>query len=520
MSQTKSNETVLELRGITKTFPGGVVANDKVDFDIKEGEIHALLGENGAGKSTLMNILFGLYKPDEGDIFIRGKRVDIRSPRDARRHGLGMVHQKLKLSDKMTVYENIILGNEPTNKGILEVNKAKEDIAELSELYNLKIDPDSKVGDLSKGEKQKVELMKALYHGAEILIMDEPTAPLTPQDKREFLRLTKEMAEEGKAVIPYITHKLDEVFQLSGRVTILSDGRVVGTYRTEDCTKEMLAKKMVGRGEVFQIDYISTEPGEKVLELKNVRVKDDMGGVALKDISLSVREGEILGLAGVIGNGQKELSEVLTGMRKVTGGDIYLCGEKVTNQPPKVFLEKGLGHVPEEPETQGIVLEYTLNENLFLGMVDKSDCLKSGPLPGKWRWLIDSGKVREETECLMDEFNIKAPNSDSRAGYLSGGNLQRLILAKVLSQSPKFILTDKPTKGLDVGSQEYIRKRLLKEKENGRAILLISEDLDELLQVSDRIAVIYEGEIMDIVPRDEAEREKIGVLMAGERPSE
>lgn len=508
-----NDDKILKLEGITKTFPG-VIANDNIDFDIKPGEIHALLGENGAGKSTLMNILYGLYHPDKGSIYIKCEKVKINSPKDAIDLGLGMIHQELRLSPKFKVYENVILGDEPSSNGVLNQNEAKKEIRELSEKYNLDIDPDDKVSDLSIGEKQKVELLKALYQGADILIMDEPTASLTPEDKREFLRLTKKMAEEKKAVIPFITHKLPEVFEISDRVTILKDGRVVDTMDIGQATKEDLARKMVGREEVFQVKDVPTEAGEEVINVENIKALGEKGNLALKGVSFSVRSGEILGIAGVSGNGQRELSEVLTGLREITKGKILFKGEEMTNKKPKDLIDAGIGHIPED-RSQGIMPEFTLYENIFLNLYYNKDYLRSKSYTANKKVLIDFKKLKNITKELMKVYDIKAPSPDTKAGKLSGGNQQKLILDRVLHQSPDLILADKPTRGLDVGAQESIRNKLLEAKGDGKAILLISEDLDELLHLCDRIAVIYEGNIVDTLKEEKFNKDLIGELMTG-----
>lgn len=514
------SESILELKGITKEFPGGIIANDHIDWELREGEVHALLGENGAGKTTLMNIIFGLYEPDEGEIYVRGEKVKINSPIDAIDLGLGMVHQQFRLSPKMKVYENVILGKEPSSRGFIDMEKSVEEISKISKKYSLKINPKAKIGELSAGEKQKTELLKALYQEANILILDEPTATLTPEEKEEFLNLIRQMADEGKAIIPFITHKLPEVFKITDRVTILKEGKVVDTIDIENATRENLAEKMVGRKSVFQVKKVSREPGSEVLRMNEVSAPGRKEASSLKSVSLEVREGEIVGIAGVSGNGQRELTEVLRGLRNPSGGKIFLKGEEITNLSPEKIIEKNFGYIPENAGREGVVLDYTVAENLFLRLYSDPTYLKSGFVPGNKKWLIDEDRIESESKRLMEEFNIKAPSPETKARHLSGGNLQRLLLARELFRSPSFLLADKPTKGLDVGSQEFIRNKLLDEKMNGRGILLISENLDELLMICDRIAGMYEGQIPATLPIQEADKEKLGLMMtSGKKPA-
>ncbi len=505
LGMEEETEPVVEMKGIVKTFPG-VVANDHIDFEVRAGEIHALLGENGAGKTTLMNILFGIYQPDEGEIYVRGKRVEIRSPRDAMRLGIGMVHQHFMLVEKHTVAENIALGF--ATKFILPTRQVIRKIREFSERYGLTVDPNAYIWQLSAGEQQRVEIIKALYRGADILILDEPTSVLTPKETKEFFSILMKMKEEGKAII-FITHKLDEVFAISDRVTVLRKGKVVGRLKTSETNKGELAKLMVGREVLFSIEKRPVKKGRPILEVIDLHAMDDSGLPALKGISIRILSGEILGLAGVAGNGQKELFEVLAGLRKATKGRIVVDGIDVTNSSPRRISELGVAHIPGERLRYGLVPNMSVAENLVLKKYYRN--------PFKIGFVLNKEQIVNDAKNLMEEYQIIAPSHKTTAKLLSGGNIQRMILARELSARPKLIIAAHPTSGLDVAATEYIRMRLLEERERGAAILLISEDLDELLMMSDRIAVIFEGEIMGEMTAEEADVGRIGLMMAGVR---
>ncbi len=494
--------------GIVKRFPG-VVANAGIDLEVYAGEIHALLGENGAGKSTLMNILAGLYRPDEGEIYIHGRRVDIRSPRDAINLGIGMVHQHFMLVETLTVAENVILGlKEP--RLILDMRQVEQEIEELSRHYGLRVDPTAYIWQLSVGEQQRVEILKALYRGANILIMDEPTAVLTPQEANDLGRTLRRMADEGKAVI-FITHKLDEVAEFSDRVTVLRQGKVVATLPTAETTKSELARLMVGRDVLFQLEKEPIQPGPVVLELQDVHATNDKGLPALRGISLQIREGEILGVAGVAGNGQRELAEVVTGLRPVTRGRILMRGRDVTNCSPREAIQAGISHVPGDRLGVGLVPNLPVSDNIILKGYRKPP-LAQGPF-------LRKRAIVRFAQDLIQRFRIDTPSHATPVRLLSGGNLQRCILAREITAGRGLLVAVHPTRGLDVGATEAVRRMLLEQRAQGAAILLISEDLEELLELSDRIIVLYEGEIMGMVPAKDANIEALGLMMAGTRLS-
>ena len=504
---------VVEMKGITKRFPG-VVANDHIDFEVRAGEVHALLGENGAGKTTLMNVLYGLYQPDEGEIYIRGRKVTLRSPRDAIALGIGMVHQHFMLVPPLTVVENVILGLRSSRGPFLDTDRAEKRIADLSKRYGLKVDPRAQIWQLSVGEQQRVEIIKALYRGADILILDEPTSVLTPPEVKELFSVLRRMAEEGKAVI-FITHKLHEVMAVSDRVTVLRDGRVVSTLDTEDTDERKLAKMMVGREVLFRVAREEVERGEIALEVRDLWVMGDKGLPALKGISLSLRQGEILGIAGVAGNGQGELAEAITGLRRATRGKVLIAGKDMTNRPSGEIIEAGVGYIPEERIRRGLIMDFSVAENAILETHHRPPFADGWFLPFAKGWFLNNQEIDRYVERLISDYEVKTPSKDVPVKHLSGGNLQRLILARELSREPKLLVAAQPTRGLDVGATEYIRRKLMEQRARGTAILLISEDLDEILSLSDRIAVMYEGEIVGIVPAEEAEVEEIGLMMAG-----
>lgn len=510
-------ETIIRMENITKRFPG-VLANDRIDLDIKAGEIHALLGENGAGKSTLMRILYGEHKPDEGSIYFRGEEINIESPRHAIDLGIGMVYQHFRLIPKLTVTENILLGIDSPNEPFLDINWAKDKIRDISREYGFKIDLDSKIWQLSVGEKQIVEILKVLFQGSEIIILDEPTAVLTPKEKEKLLNSIVKMAEDNLAVIPFVTHKLPEVMRISDRVTILRKGKKIDTVNTSDISQRELAKKMVGREVLFQIQKKPIEKGNEILKVDGLKVLGDKGQVALRDISFKIREGEILGIAGVSGNGQKELAEAITGLRKTLDGNIFYKNKDITKSSTRDRRNMKMGFIPEDRMT-GLIMERSLPENVILGKHSDPPYACHWTLPFDNKLFVNEDKAMEHCQELLSEYDVDVSDLHMKASKLSGGNMQRIILARELSRKPDFLLVDKPTRGLDVGSAEYVRRKLLSERERGKGILLISEDLDEIMMLSDSIIVIYEGEIVDCLESDKASKEDIGRMMAGESKS-
>lgn len=498
-------QKVVEMKGITKVFPG-VKANDDVNFELLKGEIHVLLGENGAGKTTLMNILYGLYQPEAGEIFVNGQKVNIKSPGDAIKLGIGMVHQHFMLVHNFTVAENIVLGSEP-KKGIkLDMQKAVSDVKEIADKYGFKIDPNAIIEDITVGQQQKVEILKALYRGADILILDEPTAVLTPQEIEELGVILKNLVKEGKSII-LITHKLKEVMAMSDRVTIVRRGKVIDTVYTKDTNIDELAEMMVGRKVNLVVEKEPANPGKVVLKLENVSALDHRKLPAVKGVSLEVRAGEIIGIAGVDGNGQTELIEVITGLRKPTEGKVYINDKDVTGKTPRDVIEAGVGHIPEDRHKRGLVLKYSLYENAVLGSHYK--------LPFAKGIMMNYNKIKEYARKLIDEFDVRTPNEEVFASALSGGNQQKFIAAREINKDPELIIAAQPTRGIDVGAIEYIHKRLVEERDKGRAILLVSLELDEVLALSDKIAVIYDGQIVDILDAKSATEHELGVLMAG-----
>jgi len=493
------------MRGISKRFPG-VLANDRVDFDVRSGEVHALLGENGAGKSTLMKVLYGLYHPDEGEIFLEGKPTQIASPTKAIELGIGMIHQHFMLVPSLTVAENVALGL-PSSRGLItDLDRVSKRILELAEIYRLKIDPEAIVWQLSVGQQQRVEIIKALYRGASLLILDEPTAVLTPQEVDELFVIMRQMVKDGHALI-FISHKLHEVVEISQRVTVLRDGRKIGTRPTAETTRQDLANWMVGREVGFIPDRGKSTLGEGRLRLENISCGSDRGTPGLRAVNLEVCSGEILGVAGVSGNGQREIAEVCTGLRKITSGRIQLEGEDVTGFTPVQMIDRMLSYIPEERMRDGMIKEFTISENMILREHHKKPYSSAG--------FLNLGNISRYTDRLVHEYQVKTPSLETPAKSLSGGNIQKVILARELSRKPRVIIASQPTRGLDIGATEYVRAKLLEERRNGTAILLISEDLDEILALSDRIAVMYEGRIMDILPRAQAVPEQLGLLMAG-----
>jgi simple sugar transport system ATP-binding protein len=497
----------MEMRGIVKRFPG-VLANDHVDFDARSGEVHALLGENGAGKSTLMRILYGLYQADEGQITIDGRAIKIESPHDAIESGIGMIHQHFMLVPTLTVAENVALGL-PSSRGMLtDLDQVSERVLELAELYGLQVDPGAYVWQLAVGQQQRVEIIKALYRGAALLILDEPTAVLTPQEVSELFITLRQMVGDGHVLI-FISHKLQEVMNICARVTVLRDGRVVGTLPIEDVTQGELARLMVGRELQAQPEKEEIEQKDVRLALQDVWADNDLGTPGLRGISFEVRAGEILGLAGVSGNGQRELAQVINGLRAVTKGTLRVGEKDITGSSPAEVIAQGLSYVPEERMEDGMIKEFTVAENLILREVSKKPFSRGG--------FLNFRAISRQSDILIEQYNVKTPSQDTPVKNLSGGNIQKLLLARELSRKPRVVVAAQPTRGLDIGATEYVHQVLMDQRAEGTAILLISEDLDEILALSDRIIVIYEGEIMGEVISGQASPEEIGLMMAGVR---
>ena len=505
LEQVKHGETVLEARGITKRFPG-VVANDRIDFEIKAGEIHAILGENGAGKTTLMNILFGLYQPDEGEIWIGGERVKFRSPLDAIELGIGMVHQNRKLVSAHSALENIILGH-PKAGRILDLKRTEQEINDLCQRYGFSVDLRAKVWQLAEGEKQVVEILKALYRGAKILILDEPTSALAPPETKKLLASIQAMTSDELAIVPFITHKLPIVLAVSDRVTVLRQGKVTARMDTEGVTEQSLAKEMVGREVIFRLERVKAEKGQPILQVEDLSALSDKGYLALKGVSFSISEGEILGIAGISGNGQHEMAEVLAGLRRAEGGKVMLDGVDITYTPTLERWRRGLGYVPAERVEVGSISDFSLVENVTMNYYFDTDYSRQG--------VVHYRDIRKLTKEIVSEYSVATTGPESKAKTLSGGNLQKLILGRVLSRKPRLLIANLPTQGLDVGATEFVRNKLVEAKKEKAGILLLSEDLDEILALSDWVAPIYEGELMGIIPGEEAKRELVGAMMAG-----
>ena len=500
-----AHENVIEMREITKVF-GEFVANDKINLELRKGEIHALLGENGAGKSTLMNMLAGLLEPTSGEIVVNGQVVKLDSPSKAASLGIGMVHQHFMLVEAFTVAENIILGSELTKNGVLDIARATREINELSERYGLAVNPSAKVADISVGAQQRVEILKTLYRGADILIFDEPTAVLTPSEIDELMAIMKNLVKEGKSII-LITHKLDEIRAVSDRVTVIRRGKSIETVEIAGATNADLAEMMVGRSVSFKTEKQEAQPKEVILSIKDLVVNENRGVPAVKNLSLDVRAGEIVGIAGIDGNGQSELIQAITGLRKIESGSVELKGQSIVGLHPRQITEMSVGHVPEDRHRDGLVLEMMISENIALQTYYKEPLSKKG--------ILNYTNIIRYAKQLMQEFDVRAASEIVPASALSGGNQQKAIIAREVDRNPDLLIVSQPTRGLDVGAIEYIHKRLIQERDNGKAVLVVSFELDEILNVSDRIAVIHDGKIQGIVTPETTNKQELGVLMAG-----
>jgi general nucleoside transport system ATP-binding protein len=495
----------LELRGITKTFPG-IVANDHVDFDLHPGEVHALLGENGAGKSTLMNVVYGLYHPDAGEILVKGEAVQMSSPKDAIDRGIGMVHQHFMLIPVMTVAENIVLAVEPRRDGILlDYRAARHEVNEIARTFGFAIDPDAKVQDITVGQQQRVEILKALFRRADILILDEPTAVLTPQEATELFAILRTLTHEGLSII-FISHKLNEVLEIADRITVLRRGKLVETLPAEGATEESLARLMVGRDVLLRVEKTPPKPADPLLQVKDLSVKDDRGIDKVRDVSFEVRGGEIVAIAGVDGNGQTELIDAISGLRKAESGSVRIAGHEMVGESVREHFESGFGHIPEDRQHRGLVLDFSIAENLGLHDFRK-------PPVSHYGWL-NPKRLVERAAKLIKEFDVRGGSARTAASALSGGNQQKVILAREIDRDPTALIAAQPTRGLDVGAIEFVHRRLIEERDEGRAILLVSLELEEVLSLADRILVMYEGGIVGEFPPTATE-EELGLAMTG-----
>ncbi|TFJ94716.1 ABC transporter ATP-binding protein [Lentibacillus salicampi] len=498
---------VVEMLNIRKEFPG-VVANDNVTLQLKKGEIHALLGENGAGKSTLMNVLFGLYAPEKGQIRVNGEEAKITDPNVANELGIGMVHQHFMLVEPFTVTQNIILGSEPTTFGKINLRKAEQEVQALSDRYGLKVDATARIRDISVGMQQRVEILKTLYRGAEVLIFDEPTAVLTPQEITELMQIMNALTDEGKSII-LITHKLKEIMEISERCTVIRKGRGIDTVNVADTSVTELASLMVGRDVSFEVEKRPSEPEETVLKVRDLVVKDSRKVEMVKGMNLEVRAGEIVGVAGVDGNGQSELIEAITGLQKSESGNILVRDKEITNLSPRKVTESGIGHIPQDRHKYGLVLDYTIGENMVLQTYYKKPYSKYK--------ILNKKEIYKKANALIEEYDVRTPSAYTKASALSGGNQQKAIIGREVDRSPDLLIAAQPTRGLDVGAIEFIHKRLIEERDKGKAVLLISFELDEILDVSDRIAVMFDGKNVAEVKPDETDENELGLLMAGSK---
>lgn len=504
MDKYLNESPIVSLKNIHKSFGDKKVLKG-VDFDLHKCEVHALLGENGAGKTTLMNILYGMFPQNEGEIYIKGEEIVNNSPKKAIKMGIGMVHQHFMLIEPFTVTENIILGYEGKNNLIIDKNKAKEEVLNLSKEYGLLIDPDSKVSDISVGQQQRIEILKALYHGADILIFDEPTAVLTPQEINEFIEIVEKLTELGKSVI-IITHKLKEIKAMADTCTIIRRGEFIDKVKVKDVSEEELAEKMVGRDVSFNVKKEKIDLGDEIFKIEDLWVKDNRKVDKVKGLNLSIRKGEILGIAGVDGNGQTELIDAISGMRKAEKGKVTLKGEDITNKNPRNIIDLGMNQIPEDRQRRGLVLEYSIKDNLILENLDK-DFSKNG--------ILDFKKIEENANDLIEKFDIRPNDMNEKAGSLSGGNQQKVIIAREITNDPNLLIAAQPTRGLDVGAIEFIHQYLVELRNQGKAVLLISFQLDEVMDLSDRICVIYDGKIVGELDPKETDEYEVGRLMAG-----
>ena len=499
-------EYVVEMLNIRKEFPG-IVANDNITLQLKEGEVHALLGENGAGKSTLMGMLFGMYKPDRGCIKVRGKEVKISNPNIANDLGIGMVHQHFKLVDNFTVTENIILGCEPKKGLVVDIKTAAKRIEELSKQYGLNVDPYAKIEDISVGMQQRVEILKMLYRDANVLIFDEPTAVLTPSEIEELLSIIKGMTKEGKSVI-IITHKLKEIKAVADKCTVIRRGKYIGTVDVKDTTEAEMAKMMVGREVSFKVEKTEAKPKETVISIKNISVKNNKKVLGLKNFSLDVKAGEIVGIAGVEGNGQTELVEALTGMRQVESGIIEFKNKDITKKSIRERIDEGMAHIPEDRQKRGLILSMPIASNMVIKDFDKAPFSKNG--------ILNKEAIRDYSQEIVDKFDVRSGEGiDSLAGMLSGGNQQKAIIGREVTEDPDLLIAVQPTRGLDVGAIEFIHQAIVAQRDKGKAVLLVSFELDEIFNLSDRIAVINSGRLIDIVKTEETDVHDVGLMMAG-----
>ncbi|PUU91947.1 nucleoside ABC transporter ATP-binding protein [Halanaerobium congolense] len=503
----REDNYILDMQNITKIFPG-VKANDNVNLSIKKGEIHALVGENGAGKTTLMNVLYGLYDPEGGQVFYEGNKVNVDGPQDAIDLGIGMVHQHFMLVDPLTVTENIILGNEPRKGLKIDQKKARKEVEDISNKYGLYVDPDAKIQDISVGMQQRVEIIKTLYRGADLLIFDEPTAVLTPQEIDELFDIFRSLKEQGKTII-FITHKLQEVKEISDRITVLRGGKSIDTVDTANVSEEDVAELMVGRPVLLEVEKDKAKPGKDFLTIENLKVKNNRNIQAVNGVSLTVKKGEILGIAGVEGNGQSELIEAITGLRKIESGKVKIKDKEITKFNAREIKREGVAHIPEDRQKRGLIMDFDLQENMILGYHDLEPFSKNG--------IMNYNNIRNYTQELLEKFDVRGGGATTDAKSLSGGNQQKVIVAREFSHDPELLIASQPTRGVDVGSIEFIHKQIIDRRDNGAAVLLVSAELSEILSLSDRIAVIFEGEIVDILDVEDADERKLGNLMTGSK---
>ncbi|WP_077309464.1 ABC transporter ATP-binding protein [Terribacillus halophilus] len=498
---------VIEMLNIRKEFPG-IVANDNITLQVKKGEIHALLGENGAGKSTLMNVLFGLYQPEKGEIRVDGKQVAINDPNVANRLGIGMVHQHFMLIDTFTVAQNIVLGSEPKKGLKIDMKKAVREVQELSDRYGLQVDATAKISDISVGMQQRVEILKTLYRGANVVILDEPTAVLTPQEIKELIVILRTLVKEGKSII-LITHKLKEIMEVCDRCTVIRKGQGIGTVEVSETNPNDLASLMVGREIHFSTDKKAAEPKETILSIEGLTVQDSRHVDMVKALNLNIRAGEIVGIAGVDGNGQTELIEAITGLRKKSAGKVTLKNQDITNMPVRAITESGVGHIPQDRHKLGLVLDFSVGENIVLQTYYQKPYSKGGILSFK--------RIFDKAKALIEEYDVRTPSHLTKARALSGGNQQKAIIGREIDRNPDLLIAAQPTRGLDVGAIEFIHKRLIEQRDQGKAVLLVSFELDEILNVSDRIAVMFDGKIIATVDPKETNEQELGLLMAGSK---